>query len=145
MPASERLPHFRYHPDPVATGSVVESDVVCAACERARGYVYDGPVYGESADDPVICPWCIADGRAARVLGVELTDVGIEVPAGISDAVLEELSTRTPGFTGWQQEHWLFHCDDAAAFLGALDEGDGPSYRFACVVCGEELTYSDEE
>jgi uncharacterized protein CbrC (UPF0167 family) len=30
------------------------------------------------------------------------------------------VTRRTPGFTGWQQEHWLFHCADAAAFLGPM-------------------------
>ena len=29
------------------------------------------------------------------------------------------MTTRTPGFSGWQQEHWLYHCGDGAAFLGA--------------------------
>jgi uncharacterized protein CbrC (UPF0167 family) len=24
----------------------------------------------------------------------------------------------TPGFNGWQQEHWLYHCGDGAEFLG---------------------------
>ena len=33
------LPTFRYHPDPVATGAVVESDVTCVVCEKQRGYV----------------------------------------------------------------------------------------------------------
>ena len=139
------LPSFRYHPDPVGTGSIVESDRWCDVCDVARGYVYDGPVYGDVLDEPAICPWCIADGRAARSLGVELTDVGIEVPEGVPEHVLDELVHRTPGFTGWQQEHWLFHCDDAAAFLRADDGEDGPTYRFSCLVCGEGLTYSDEE
>jgi uncharacterized protein CbrC (UPF0167 family) len=32
--------------------------------------------------------------------------------------VTETLAQRTPGFSGWQQEHWLYHCNDEAAFLG---------------------------
>ena len=31
-----------------------------------------------------------------------------------------ELSQRTPGFFGWQQERWLYHCSDAAAFVGRI-------------------------
>ncbi len=32
--------------------------------------------------------------------------------------VIDEVSGRTPGFSGWQQERWLVHCGDACAFLG---------------------------
>lgn len=32
--------------------------------------------------------------------------------------------TRTPGFSGWQQEMWLAHCDDAAVFLGRVGESE---------------------
>jgi uncharacterized protein CbrC (UPF0167 family) len=31
---------------------------------------------------------------------------------------MEIIAERTPGFSGWQQEHWLYHCNDGAAFLG---------------------------
>ncbi|MCU9953286.1 CbrC family protein [Burkholderia pyrrocinia] len=32
------LPAFRYHPDPLATGSVIRSDARCMCCGDARGY-----------------------------------------------------------------------------------------------------------
>lgn len=44
---SEPLPLFRYHADPVATGSVAVSDNECVCCEQARGYIYTGPVSSE--------------------------------------------------------------------------------------------------
>lgn len=31
---------------------------------------------------------------------------------------IEELIYRTPGYSGWQQEHWLSHCGDFCAFQG---------------------------
>jgi uncharacterized protein CbrC (UPF0167 family) len=34
--------------------------------------------------------------------------------------VVQDVATRTRGFAGWQQEHWLYHCSDAAAFLGRV-------------------------
>lgn len=37
------LPKFKYHPDPVATGHLVESDTACACCGQVRGYIYTGP------------------------------------------------------------------------------------------------------
>ncbi|MCU1389823.1 MAG: hypothetical protein JWL72_3161, partial [Ilumatobacteraceae bacterium] len=80
---------------------------------------------------------------------------------------------RTPGFDGWQQEHWLYHCGDATAFLGrvgyreleqipdalntllddddqteafvrSLDvDGDATAYLFRCLACGTHLAYAD--
>jgi uncharacterized protein CbrC (UPF0167 family) len=119
---SEPLPVFRYHPDPLRTGSVAPSSVECRGCGRARGFVYTGPVFAEEDLDDVLCPWCIADGTAARAFGAEFTD-----PAGVGDYgtwdavpddVVDEVARRTPGFSGWQQERWWTHCGDAAQFLG---------------------------
>jgi len=112
------LPTFRYHPDPLETGSIGTGEAACQVCDAERGYLYAGPFYSALVDEPSICPWCIADGSAAAALEGEFTDVGLEGPGDVPDEVLSELACRTPGFSGWQQEHWLFHCDDAAAFLG---------------------------
>jgi uncharacterized protein CbrC (UPF0167 family) len=145
---AEALPTFRYHPDPVATGSVEASDAECPCCERARGHVYVGPVYAE--DELVgLCPWCIADGSAAERLGAGFADVDGDVP----DEVRTEIGERTPSFTGWQQERWLVHCGDACAFLGRMGQaelveaihpdGDLTAYRFRCLHCGAHLAYTD--
>ncbi len=120
---TERLPGSRYHPDPIATGSVEPSDVSCAACGMARGHVYTGPTHSERELDRRICPWCIADGRAHRVLGVTFVDErGIGGYSGrwgrVPAAVVRELVERTPGFLGWQEEQWFTCCGDAAAFVG---------------------------
>jgi uncharacterized protein CbrC (UPF0167 family) len=113
------LPRFRYHPDPLATGSLVAADVTCAGCERRRPFTYAGPVYAEANLRKVLCPWCIADGTAAQRFGAQFTDVDWTVPGDVPDAATDEVLHRTPGFVGWQQERWLHHCGDAAAFLGA--------------------------
>jgi uncharacterized protein len=115
------LPAFRYHPDPLATGSIVESTAACRSCGQSRSYVYNGPVYADDdVPDSALCPWCIADGTAASKFAAEFADVGSGVPTDIADAVLDELSHRTPGFYSWQQDHWLYHCGDACAFLGRV-------------------------
>ena len=62
------LPTFKYHPDPVATGNVVQSDTECVCCGKARGFIYAGPVYAIEEYDHCICPWCIADGSAMKNL-----------------------------------------------------------------------------
>src|SRR5215211_865769 len=104
----EPLPVFNYHPDPLDTGSIVESDDVCLVCGRMRGYLYRGPVYGlrrgEIRDS--ICPWCIADGSAHELYDVEFTDDVGRVPFGeyesIPKEVDEEIRFRTPGYLAWQ-------------------------------------------
>jgi uncharacterized protein CbrC (UPF0167 family) len=119
--AQQPLPTFRYHPDPIATGSIEASDKICVACKQARGYVYVGPVYSERELDSLICPWCIADGTAHKLFDAEFTDIA-SIGDGrneVSDAIAEEVAYRTPGFSGWQQERWFTHCADAAAYMGA--------------------------
>ena len=117
-----KLPTFKYYPDPVANGSIVESDTTCACCGEARGWIYVGPVYAIEEYDSCICPWCIADGSAHDRLGASFMDeVGVG-GGGMWDAVperiVEEVAYRTPGFSGWQQEQWWTHCGDAAKYLG---------------------------
>src|SRR5262245_65284907 len=78
---AEGLPVFRYHPDPLKTGSIVASDATCRACNRSRGYVYAGPVYSkERGLENSLCPWCIADGTAHDRFTAEFTD-----RAGVGD------------------------------------------------------------
>src|SRR5512147_1560630 len=99
------LPGFRYHPDPLASGSVVASDKTCRCCGKARGYIYAGPVYAEDELEESICPWCIADGAANRKFDATFFDaeaVADEVP----DAAMDEICERTPGYIAWQQGHW---------------------------------------
>jgi uncharacterized protein CbrC (UPF0167 family) len=137
------LPSFRYHPDPLATGSIEESAGECEVCGETREYLYAGPLYGDrEIDDAAVCPWCIADGRAATELGVEFTDAAADGLDEVSAEALDEVLRRTPGFVGWQQEHWMFHCSDAAAFLGRVgaaelaDHPDALDCLRAAVVAG---------
>jgi len=118
-----KLPQFKYHPFPLKTGAIETSENECECCGKQTGYIYTGPVYSEEELDDCICPWCIADGSASKKFDAEFTD-----PDGIGDYgswdsvsedVVLEVSTRTPGFCGWQQERWWTHCHDAGEFLGA--------------------------
>ena len=128
------LPNFKYHPDPLGTGSVKPSDVRCVCCNQRRGFIYTGPVYSLKELGNQLCPWCIADGSAHEKYDAEFTEHGgvgsygfwDEVPA----EVIQEVAWRTPGFSGWQQERWWTHCSDAAEYLGVAGEaqleGAGP-------------------
>ncbi|GLY90987.1 UPF0167 protein [Actinoallomurus iriomotensis] len=124
----EELPVFVYHPDPVGTGSIKASEQACDNCSQRRGLVYTGPVYCEE-EVAALCPWCIADGSAAERFDATYCDV--LGPPEIDGTVVDAIARRTPGFSGWQQERWLFHCGDGAAFLGPAGarelRGDEPA------------------
>lgn len=77
-----------------------------------------GPVYtNQDVDiDEQICPWCIADGSAAKKFEAGFNDVGMI--EGLPSEILDEIEERTPGFTSWEDPQWLTCCNDGAAFLG---------------------------
>jgi len=120
----ELLPIFPYHPDPVATGSVVRSDEQCMCCERSRGYVYASSIYGRAPLAGFLCPWCIASGEAHRQFGVEFADPpdGVPVPVG------EEIAFRTPSYDSFQQEQWRICCQDACEY-----HGEAPRDEIRCL------------
>ncbi len=119
------FPRFRYHPDPIATGSIEKSHATCESCEQPRGFAYVGPIFAIEEHE-CVCPWCIADGTAHALLECEFTDresIGVggdQRWSPIPDHVADEIAFRTPGFSGWQQERWFTHCGDGAVFLGAM-------------------------
>jgi uncharacterized protein len=117
------LPYFRFHPDPISTGSIEASASTCIVCGEAHGFIYVGPVFGDADLDHLddsICPWCIGNGAAHERYTVEFSDP-TSIGGGIWDTpspdVVAEIAFRTPGFNGWQQERWFAHCGDAAALV----------------------------
>ena len=110
------LPAFRYHPDPLGSGSIVESQEKCRCCNQKRGYICEAPVYAEEDLDGKLCPWCIADGAAFEKFDALFVD-SEAFADGIPEAAMDEISQRTPGFSSWQTEQWPACCDDATAFL----------------------------
>ncbi|MEU9137044.1 CbrC family protein [Streptomyces sp. NPDC048404] len=115
---SDGLPFFRCHPDPVASGSIRAAAETCACCRRDRGWIYTATFSTAHEVDGRFCPWCIADGSAAERFAGEFADsYGLD---GVSEDVLREATRRTPGFSAWQDPHWLVHCQDAAAFVGEV-------------------------
>lgn len=149
--AAAGLPSFRYHPDPVGSGALARTDLGCEVCHRARGWRYTGPVFTEDdmvaeaqdAGDLAICPWCIADGRAARELGASF--VNYPAPSGrrrVPAEAVDEVEHRTPGFATWYHPVWLEHHGDACAYIATVRRDDlAPAYLFRCLHCGEALAY----
>ena len=149
MAATNDLPRFKYHPDPIATGSIVPSRNVCRCCERARGFIYRGSRYSVEELEESICPWCIAEGIAHEKFGAEFTDsgqIGGSDWVTVNPQIVEEVAFRTPGFAGWQSERWFTHCEDAGEFLGPMGRAEleamGPE---AIAVIRVESGYTKEE
>lgn len=115
---ADALPNFRYHPDPLTSGSVIPSDATCACCEEARGYLYAGPVYAEEDLAHQLCPWCLADGAAAEEYDATFVD-SEAFDDTVPEDVVTEIVERTPGYHAWQGERWPSCCNDATAFVGA--------------------------
>jgi len=80
-------------------------------------YLRDAIHAGRENYSEQICPWCIADGRAASALNVAFA-CRLDIDENVSETALEELSLRTPGYAGFQGGKWLAHCSDVCRFLG---------------------------
>ena len=115
------LPEFRYHPDPIATGSIVPSEETCECCGKERGYVCCATPSGEK-DIDFVCPWCVADGTANAKLGAFFSDSWPLSQANISREIIDEVTCRTPGYISWQQDSWMACCEDACEFHGDADK-----------------------
>jgi uncharacterized protein CbrC (UPF0167 family) len=124
-------PLFIYHPNAYAL-SFEEVDGICDCCGQSRTLRYRGPFYTPLRPD-YLCPWCIADGRAAASYEGEFTgwsDIeGVspdpaDPPPTIARELLLEICERTPGYSSWQQSVWLSHCERPCAFLGFAGSED---------------------
>lgn len=116
MKNAGQLPEFRFHPDPLGSGCIAASSKTCRCCRLKRGWIYQGPTYAERHLTDALCPWCIADGSAYRKLDVVFLDtMGIEEET--PESIVEEISTRTPGFCTYQSEKWLSCCGEPGAFV----------------------------
>jgi uncharacterized protein len=110
------LPVFKYHPDPILSGSFVKSKKKCECCGKKRGYIYTASAYCEEDLEEALCPWCIADGSAHGKFYATFVDEAA-FPDDVPAAVVEEIAQRTPGYSSWQSEQWFSCCGDAMAFL----------------------------
>lgn len=124
-------PLFTYHPNAYEL-SFEEVEGICDCCGQARALRYRGPFYTRLRPD-YLCPWCIADGRAAASYEGEFTgwsDIeGVspdpaDPPPTIARELLLEVCERTPGYSAWQQSVWLSHCERPCAFLGYAGSDD---------------------
>ena len=115
----KNLPHFLYHPDPLATGSFVEGEAkLCPSCGKESNVYYALIPY---CIDNIknLCPFCISNGQAAKKFDAEF----IQDAEWQGELDLEKdklLFCQTPGYISWQGEHWLCCCQDYCAYLGTV-------------------------
>ncbi len=122
MATARVLPQFKYHPDPIATNVIVERQTECPVCHQVTGFAYDGPFYTR-ANPTDICPWCIANGRAAESFDLEFVyDYDLEPVDDTSKT--DELQHRTPGYFFATQYEWPTHCGDYCAVLRQVQWAD---------------------
>lgn len=109
------FPKFKYHLDPIKSKVFIKGESICPVCNRINEYRYDLAFYAiEEVED--ICPWCIADGSAAKKYdGMFNDDTGCENVS--NKEYLFELLYRTPSYAALQTEQWLSHCDDYCMFI----------------------------
>ena len=113
------LPHFPYHPDPLATGSFVEGEAkVCPSCGKESN-VYYALIPYSIEDIENLCPRCIASGLAAQKFDAEFIQ-DAEWQGELDPEKNQLLFCQTPGYSSWQGEYWLSCCQDYCAYLGTV-------------------------
>ena len=113
------LPFFKYHPDPLETGSFEEGEEkICPCCgNKSKVYYSSFPYCSENVE--YICPTCISNGEAARKFDAEFVQ-NAEWHGENDKEKDDELFCRTPGYMSWQGEYWLSCCDDYCAYMGTV-------------------------
>ena len=123
------LPQFKYSPNAYKLNLFEKEEGICSVCNEERKLRYVSSFYSEEELD-YICPWCIANGKAATDFDGEFNDYcGIEGvspdpedgSSAIPKELLLEITNKTPSYTSWQQEVWLTHCNEPCAFIDYAD------------------------
>ena len=117
---ARELPHFPYHRDPMASGSLRHSDDKCECCGQAPGILYDGVVYSRQRVTSV-CPWCIADGSATDKFDASFFDADFQDEDSnrleLSDETHREVFGCTIGFSTFNPFGWWVHCGEPAEYM----------------------------
>ena len=116
---SQSLPHFIYHPDPLSTGAFVEGEAkLCPSCGKESTIYYNLMPY---CIDNIknLCPFCIANGLAAKKFDAEFVQ-DAEWQGELDSEKNQLLYCQTPGYSSWQGENWLSCCQDYCAYLGTV-------------------------
>lgn len=131
------LPTFRLHPNVYQLDLFEREAGTCSCCVQLRDWKYSGPFYAVHKPD-YLCPWCIADGSAARRYEGQFNDeFSIEGwkpdPSAsvnaLSEELIAEVCDRTPGYLAWQQPQWLVHCGQPCQFIAYVGTAEVEQLR----------------
>lgn len=130
------LPFFKYHPDPLETGSFEEGEEkICPCCgNKSKVYYSSFPYCSEHVE--YICPTCISNGEAARKFDADFVQ-NAEWHGAPDKEKDDELFRRTPGYMSWQGEYWLSCCDDYCAYMGTVGTRELKAMNIADEVIAE--------
>ena len=138
----EPLPHFPYHRDPVASGSVEASTKPCDCCGQSSGVLYTGNTHCRGK--PRLCPWCIADGSASNRFGATFFDAYFVDDDGemvdLPEQVQREVFGRTIGFATCNPIGWWVHCGEPAEYVRRDEPYD---MVFECRKCHRQHIIED--
>ncbi|MBD5347550.1 MAG: CbrC family protein [Bacteroides sp.] len=111
------IPTFKYCSSPIKAGLLepIDSPEVCECCGESTNVIYPGPFYS-AKEISILCPKCIASGKAAELFSGEFVDFE-SINPDIEEEFKEELCLRTPSYNGIQQESWPDHCNDFCEFI----------------------------
>jgi uncharacterized protein CbrC (UPF0167 family) len=141
--ADSVLPVFPYHRDPIASGSIVASTEVCECCGLARGWRYEGNIYTVQKVEH-LCPWCIADGSAARKFDAWFFDGDFyddkRKRVKVADHYREAVFRRTVGFATFNPVSWWVHCGEPASYI---DRSGHYAMLFECRRCRQRQEMPD--
>ena len=120
------LPHFKYHPDPIKTGTFKTDEVVrCNCCGKKTDIYYS--FYSDAKSKRVnVSPDCVHNGNAYATFGDDINNIryGEECADFMDKSKIEELTRCTPGYIFMQDGEWLYHCGDFCAFIGCVGWND---------------------
>jgi len=137
------LPPFPYHRDPMASGSIRESNDECECCGQSRGVLYKGVVYSRKSIKS-LCPWCIADGSAAEKYDASFFDAdfcdGDLKRVELSDEWHRRVFGHTIGFATFNPIGWWVHCGEPAEYITRNEPYD---MVFECRKCGQRQVIPD--
>ena len=139
------LPIFKYHPKAYDLALFVKSEAPCNCCGSVRGLIYETMYAAANID--AICPWCIADGSAAKMFAgsfsqdIERVDSERSNMLTIGADVIDELMHKTPGYVSWYGEYWLTHCNDVCEFHGDVQVNELLSFPTATTELLEKEHY----
>lgn len=142
----QKIPNFKYHPDPLKTKNAEEKNFQCICCDKEKNITYVAGIYTSlDVDREELCLDCIYDGSAARKFDATFTILPYSIEEKIfnedpetkeykyfyqdikqndleiSKEDLEEFHERTPGYISWQEQIWLTHCRNICSFHGDFD------------------------